>query len=304
LKAVLTGGAGFIGSHIADDLIDKGVEVLVIDDLSSGSLSNLSKRVEFLNLNIADRKLSDGLKNFKADMLIHCAAQASVSHSIHAPAFDAEVNILNGLKIMNYAMESGVGSYVYLNTGGALYGEPQYLPCDEQHPINPISPYGLSKWTLENYFDLLLPASAKFTSLRLANVYGPRQDPGGEAGVVAIFAQKMLNGEDIKIFGDGDQSRDFVYVKDVVASVIAALETGVQGHINIGSGEQTSVNQIFEHLSSEIGYTTPPIYESEREGDVRHIYLSIEKAKEDLGWTAKMNLEEGLKQTVNILRHR
>ena len=201
-------------------------------------------------------------------------------------------------------MESGVGSYVYLNTGGALYGEPQYLPCDEQHPINPISPYGLSKWTLENYFDLLLPASAKFTSLRLANVYGPRQDPGGEAGVVAIFAQKMLNGEDIKIFGDGDQSRDFVYVKDVVASVIAALETGVQGHINIGSGEQTSVNQIFEHLSSEIGYTTPPIYESEREGDVRHIYLSIEKAKEDLGWTAKMNLEEGLKQTVNILRHR
>ena len=304
MKAVLTGGAGFIGSHIADDLIDKGVEVLVIDDLSSGALSNLSKRVEFFNLNIADRKLSDGLKNFKADILIHCAAQASVSHSIHDPAFDAEVNILNGLKIMNYAMESGVGSYVYLNTGGALYGEPQYLPCDEQHPINPISPYGLSKWTLENYFDLLLPDSAKFTSLRLANVYGPRQDPGGEAGVVAIFAQKMLNGEDIKIFGDGDQSRDFVYVKDVVASVIAVLEKGVQGHINIGSGEQTSVNQIFEHLSTEIGYTIPPIYESEREGDVRHIYLSIEKAKEDLGWTAKMNLEEGLKQTVNILRHR
>ena len=302
MKVILTGGAGFIGSHIADELIDKGAKVIVIDDLSSGVLANVPKGVEFLNLSIADQKLSNVLNDFKANMLIHCAAQASVSNSINSPHFDAEVNILNGLRIMDYAMKSDVKSYVYLNTGGALYGEPKYLPCDEGHPINPISPYGLSKWTLENYFHILLPASAKFTSLRLANVYGPRQDPAGEAGVVAIFAQKMLDGKDVKIFGDGDQSRDFVYVKDVAESVIAVLETQTQGDINIGSGAQTSVNEIFEQLSVEIGYTKKPIYESEREGDIRHIYLNVEKAEEALGWTAHMNLEDGLKHTVNVLR--
>ena len=302
MKVILTGGAGFIGSHIADELIDKGAKVIVIDDLSSGVLANVPKGVEFLNLSIADQKLSNVLNDFKANMLIHCAAQASVSNSINSPHFDAEVNILNGLRIMDYAMKSDVKSYVYLNTGGALYGEPKYLPCDEGHPINPISPYGLSKWTLENYFHILLPASAKFTSLRLANVYGPRQDPAGEAGVVAIFAQKMLDGKDVKIFGDGDQSRDFVYVKDVAESVIAVLETQTQGDINIGSGAQTSVNEIFEQLSLEIGYTKKPIYESEREGDIRHIYLNVEKAEEALGWTAHMNLEDGLKHTVNVLR--
>ena len=302
MKVILTGGAGFIGSHIADELIDKGAKVIVIDDLSSGVLANVPKGVEFLNLSIADQKLSNVLNDFKANMLIHCAAQASVSNSINSPHFDAEVNILNGLRIMDYAMKSDVKSYVYLNTGGALYGEPKYLPCDEGHPINPISPYGLSKWTLENYFHILLPASAKFTSLRLANVYGPRQDPAGEAGVVAIFAQKMLDGKDVKIFGNGDQSRDFVYVKDVAESVIAVLETQTQGDINIGSGAQTSVNEIFEQLSVEIGYTKKPIYESEREGDIRHIYLNVEKAEEALGWTAQMNLEDGLKHTVNVLR--
>jgi len=302
LKVILTGGAGFIGSHVADELVDKGAKVIVIDDLSTGVLANVPKGVEFLNLSIADQKLSNILNDFKADMLIHCAAQASVSNSINSPHFDAEVNILNGLRIVDFAMKSDVKSYVYLNTGGALYGEPKYLPCDEGHPINPISPYGLSKWTLENYFHILLSASAKFTSLRLANVYGPRQDPAGEAGVVAIFAQKMLDGKDVKIFGNGDQSRDFVYVKDVAESVIAVLETQTQGHINIGSGAQTSVNEIFEQLSVEIGYTKKPIYESEREGDVRHIYLNVEKAEEALGWTAHMNLEDGLKHTINALR--
>ena len=302
MKAILTGGAGFIGSHIADELIVKGIKVLVIDDLSSGDLANIQKEVEFINLSIADQKLNDVLNDFKADMLIHCAAQVSVANSVMAPDFDAEVNILNGLKIIDYAMKSGVKSYVYLNTGGALYGEPNYLPCDERHPINPISPYGLSKWTLENYFGLLLPASTNFTSLRLANVYGPRQDPEGEAGVVAIFAQKMLDGQDVKIFGDGDQSRDFVYVKDVAESVTAVLETETQGRINIGSGVQTSLKEIFEYLRVEVGYTKKPIYESEREGDVRHIYLNVEKAKEALGWTARTNLKDGLKHTVNALR--
>jgi len=302
LKAILTGGAGFIGSHIADSLIGQGAKVLVIDDLSSGDLANLSKSVEFLNLNIADQKLPKVLKDFEANVLIHCAAQASVSQSIKEPAFDAQVNILNGMQIMDYAVKADVKSYIYLNTGGALYGEPKYLPCDEQHPINPISPYGLSKWTLENYFDLLLPTSAKFTSLRLANVFGPRQDPEGEAGVVAIFSRRMLDDKDVKIFGDGEQSRDFVYVEDVASSVIAVLDTEAQGHINIGSGEQTSVNQIFKQLSAEIGYSKKPIYEPERQGDVRHIYLNARKAEKDLEWTARINLEEGLKHTVDALR--
>ena len=302
MKAILTGGAGFIGSHIADDLIGKGAKVLVIDDLSSGDINNLSKSVEFLNLNIADQKLPKILKDFKANVLLHCAAQASVAQSINMPAFDAEVNILNGLQIIDYAVNADVKSYIYLNTGGALYGEPNYLPCDEQHPIKPISPYGLSKWTLENYFDLLLPSSTKFTSLRLANVYGPRQDPEGEAGVVAIFSRRMLDDKDVKIFGDGEQSRDFVYVQDVASAVLATIDTEAQGHINIGSGEQTSVNQIFKQLSTEISYTKKPLYEPERQGDVRHIYLNATKAEEDLNWIASINLQEGLKRTVDALR--
>ena len=302
MKAILTGGAGFIGSHIADDLIGKGAKVLVIDDLSSGDINNLSKSVEFLNLNIADQKLPKILKDFKANVLIHCAAQAAVAQSINMPAFDDEVNILNGLKIIDYAVNADVKSYIYLNTGGALYGEPNYLPCDEQHPIKPISPYGLSKWTLENYFDLLLPSSTKFTRLRLANVYGPRQDPEGEAGVVAIFSRRMLDDKDVKIFGDGEQSRDFVYVQDVASAVLATIVTEALGHINIGSGEQTSVNQIFKQLSTEISYTKKPLYEPERQGDVRHIYLNATKAEEDLNWIASINLQEGLKRTVDALR--
>ena len=160
----------------------------------------------------------------------------------------------------------------------------------------------MSKWTLENYFDLLLPSSTKFTSLRLANVYGPRQDPEGEAGVVAIFSRRMLDDKDVKIFGDGEQSRDFVYVQDVASAVLATIDTEAQGHINIGSGEQTSVNQIFKQLSTEISYTKKPLYEPERQGDVRHIYLNATKAEEDLNWIASINLQEGLKRTVDALR--
>lgn len=302
LKVILTGGAGFIGSHIVDKLMERGEEVLVIDDLSSGDSRNLPTGVEFYNLNIADRKITNIVTKFSADAIIHCAAQASVLNSMKDPVFDAEVNILHGLKIFNSAIQSGIKSYIYLNTGGALYGEPEYLPCDEEHPIAPISPYGLSKWTLETYINLLAPKSVDFTSLRLANVYGPRQDPNGEAGVVAIFIQKMLNQEDVTIFGDGEQTRDFVYVQDVAESVTSVLDKRVRGYINIGSGLGISVNDIFHKLSAETGYRKKPIYTPDRPGDVRHIYLNVSKAKSDLDWIARTSIGEGVKLTINALR--
>ena len=223
--------------------------------------------------------------------------------SISNPEHDAKVNIVDGIAVMNAAVAAGVSKFVYINTGGALYGEPDYLPCDEDHPIRPISPYGLSKWTLEACLAMLLPPSVSLLTLRLANVYGPRQDPHGEAGVVAIFALRMLAGGEITIFGDGDQTRDFVYVKDVASAVAAALSA--QGHhsVNIGTGVPTSVNKVFRALATSTGYELKPDYETERPGDVRHVYLDVVRAESVLDWRPTIGLDEGLKLTVEAFNN-
>jgi len=289
-------------------LAERGDELLVVDDLSTGKRANLSPEIRLEVMAIGDEKLADVFTDFGPDAIVHAAAQASVPTSVKTPDFDARVNIVDGLNVMAAAVGAGVSRFVYINTGGALYGEPDYAPCDESHPIRPISPYGLSKATLEAYLSMLLPPAVSLTTLRLANVYGPRQDPHGEAGVVAIFTERMMPNpgkktDEITIFGDGEQTRDFVYVKDVASAVVAALSApllaGGRNAVNIGTGVPTSVNQVFRALAASTGYGREPAYEAAREGDVRDIYLDVALAASVLDWQSTIGLEEGLRLTVD-----
>ena len=299
MRVVVTGGAGFIGSHVAEVLAGRGDAVLVVDDLSAGKTGNLPPDIELAEMGIGDPGLSARLAGFRPDATVHCAAQAAVPVSVKRPDHDAQVNIVGGLNVMKASVDAGVSRFVYINTGGALYGEPQYLPCDEDHPIRPIAPYGLSKWTLEAYLNMLLPGSVSLTCLRLANVYGPRQDPHGEAGVVAIFTLRMQADEQVTIFGDGEQTRDFVYVRDVVEAVQSALASDGRASVNIGTGVATTVNQIFRELAAHTGYEKEPRHAADRVGDVRHIYLDVSRADSVLGWRPSTGLADGLKATVD-----
>ena len=302
-RVLVTGGAGFVGSHIVDGLLARGHDVLVVDDLSSGARSNLSPDAEFVDLDVADEALVGVAKAFRPDVISHLAAQASVPVSMANPAPDARVNILGGLNVLRAAMETDCGQVVYVNTGGALYGEPEYLPCDEDHPIRPISAYGLSKWTSECYFRTLLPDSIPLKVLRLANIYGPRQDPHGESGVIAIFARRMLKGEQVTINGDGEHTRDYVYVGDVAEAHDLAMSREDSFVANIGTGGGTSVNEVFRHLQKVTGNDSPPEYGPPRPGDIRHIALESSRAKILLGWEPKVGLIEGLERTVASMRN-
>lgn len=302
-RVLVTGGAGFVGSHIVDGLLAKGHEVLVVDDLSSGSRSNLPSDAEFVDLDVADDGFVGVVKSFSPDVISHLAAQASVPVSMSDPELDARVNILGGLNVVRAAMEADCEQVVYVNTGGALYGEPEYLPCDEDHPIRPISAYGLSKWTSECYFRTMLPDSISLKVLRPANIYGPRQDPHGESGVIAIFIRKMLHGDQVTINGDGEHTRDYVYVGDVVEAYEAAMNHDESFVANIGTGKGTSVNDIFRHLRTVTGYSEPAVYGPPRPGDVRHIALDASRAKRVLGWEPKVGLIEGLKMTTASMRN-
>ena len=297
MRVLVTGGAGFIGSHIVDRLVEEGHEVVVVDDLSSGRRANVNPEARLVDLDISSPELLEAAASFRPDVISHWAAQASVPVSVSDPQHDAMVNVVGGINACKAAVTAGCSQLVYVNTGGALYGEPEYLPCDEDHPIRPISPYGLSKWTLEQYLPILLPESMGVKVLRPANVYGPRQDPHGESGVVAIFASKMVRGEPVVIFGDGEHTRDYVYVGDVVDAHDLALESGDSLTVNIGSGVETSVNELFRAMAEELGYTMPPQRADERPGDVRRICLDPTRARDMLGWRPSTSLAEGLRRT-------
>ena len=297
MKIIITGGAGFIGSSIVDRLIINGSQVLVLDNLSSGKLENINTSAEFVNIDLCDPSLKNVFFDFRPDAVIHCAAQVSVMDSQLDPVFDAKNNILSGLNLLKISIESNVNQILYLGTGGALYGEPEYLPCDESHPIRPISPYGLSKWTLEKYIDLIVPDTILKKVLRLGNVYGPRQDHKGASGVVAIFLSKMLLGEKVEIYGDGNQIRDFVFISDILDAIELSLKSDVSFTANIGSAIGVSVNEIFEILSKETLYKNKPVFQTKSSGDIDRIILSNNKAKSDLNWSPKISMEEGLKKT-------
>ena len=297
--ALVTGGAGFIGSHLVDRLLSLGYRVVTIDDLSTGKLKNLNPAATFHHTDITQPSVQEVFQREHPDIVFHLAAQVSTSQSTKDPIKDADINVLGTLQLLKAARHYGIEKLIYSSTGGALYGEPETNPCTEQQPIAPLSPYGLSKYLAEQYLELYHQLYLlNYTSLRYGNVYGPRQDPHGEAGVVAIFTQAMLDGKQPQIFGDGRQERDFVYVDDVVEANICAIDRGDHGTFNISTGNSTSVNRIFELLKGIISYKWSPTHLPHRVGDVYQISLDSNKAASELGWTPRVELEQGLRQTV------
>ncbi len=302
MRVLVTGGAGFIGSHIVDRLLGDGHSVLVVDDLSSGKAENLPPGAELVRLDIGSPEFLEVAHSFQPQAMTHCAAQPSVVVSMAHPADDARINILGGINVIQAATECAIRDFIYITTGGALYGMPVYTPSDEEHPIRPISAYGLSKWTLECYLKIVLPASIRLKVLRLANIYGPRQDPFGEAGVVAIFGSRMLRGEPVTIYGDGEQTRDFVYVGDVAAAHLLALGAPDPFIVNVSTESPLSVNELFRMMAAETGYPRPPHHEPERAGEIKHVILANERARAVLGWSPTTAMESGLRATVEALK--
>ena len=301
MKVLVTGGAGFIASHVVDLYIQNGYEVVVVDDLSTGRRSNLNPRAKFYQLDIRDEKIQEVFEKEKPDYLNHHAAQMNVRRSIVQPLFDASVNILGSLNLIECAKQFGLKRVVYISTGGAVYGEPEYLPCDEAHPVNPICQYGASKHTVEHYLYMYkINYGLDYTVLRYPNVYGPRQDPHGEAGVVAIFTGQMLRGDQVVINGDGEQERDFVYVGDCAMGNLLALQApqGV-GIVNLGSGHGTTVNQIYQKLSDITRYPRSAHHGPPKVGETSKIYLDASKAERELNWRPTVDLDEGLHRTVD-----
>ena len=299
MKIIVTGGAGFIGSHIVDDLVSDGHQVLVIDDLSTGNFDNINPKADFENLDITNSRISAVIKSFEPDVISHFAAQTSVNISTNNPTLDANSNIIGTINVFEAMNKTKCSNLIYINTGGALYGEPQYLPLDEAHPINPISPYGLSKWVAEKYI-LMQKRSYQFIKvLRLSNVYGPRQDSYGDAGVVSIFSNKMLSNEPVTIFGNGNQTRDFIYVGDVASAFKLAMEKDKSFSVNISSGKSVTINELYELMSGIVGNSIDANYENIRLGDLTHSVLSNDLAKKLLGWVPVTDLLEGAKRTFS-----
>ena len=302
-KVLVTGGAGFIGSHVVDGMLGEGYEVVVVDNLESGGRGNVNPDVPVVEMDLRDPALSQVFQEHKPRYVCHLAAQASITKSIRGPLVDADANIIGSLNVLEECRKSGVEKVLFSSSGGAMYGEPVTLPCDEDHPVRPLSPYGAAKAAVELYLPIYRGLyGLKYSALRYANVYGPRQNPAGEAGVVAIFAGRMLEGAPVFINGSGEQERDFVYVEDIARANVLALAAGDDEAFNLGSGVGTSVNEIFSRLSRLTGYGLESEHKPQPDGEVFKIVLNTEKVREGLGWGPRVSLEEGLSRTVESLR--
>lgn len=308
-RVLVTGGAGFIGSRLADALVADGCAVTVVDDLSTGKLVNLTAAraagAAFHQLDIAHDDLAGLVDQTRPQVVLHLAAQMDVRHSVVDPLHDATVNVLGTVRLLEACRHHGVDKLVFATSGGCIYGEPAVseLPVAEDHPGHPESPYGASKRSVEEYlhtYDAL--CGLEWTSLALGNVYGPRQDPWGEAGVVSIFGGRMLDDQPVTIYGDGGQTRDFVFVDDVVDAFRAAMSSGHGMRLNIGTGQQTSVSELHAALAAVTGARRPPVHAAERAGELRHIALDVQRAATELGWKPSTSLREGLTATVEWLR--
>ena len=303
MKTIVTGGAGFIASHIVDGLITVGHEVAVIDNLSTGLKENLNPKAKFYEKDITDKKtVGEIFQTEMPEAVFHLAAQASVPHSVKEPAEDVRINVIGIINLLEAATAAKTKKFVFSSTGGALYGDDVARPTIEEAKIAPISPYGIDKLFSETYMGYFASLSAmKMIRLRYSNVYGPRQNPLGEAGVIAIFGAKMLKNEEYLLFGTGEQTRDYVFVGDVVRANLAALEREVTGAFNVATAKETSLNEIVKNLR-QITATTAPEKKMPARKEQMYSCLSIDKATRELGWTPQMTLEEGLKQTVDYIK--
>ncbi len=299
-KILVTGGAGFIASNLVDRLLALNYHVVVVDDLRSGNIENLSPKARFYKTDMATKDLDLIFTAEQPDLVYHYAAQISVQSSMVDPIRDADNNIKGSLNVLNNCVKNNVKKVIYTSSGGAIYGEPSYLPCDESHSVQPLSHYGVSKFAVENYLHVFRTIhSLDYTVLRLSNVYGPRQDPYGEAGVIAIFAKAMLSGQPVTINGTGDQERDFIYIQDVVDASIAAIDAGSAQSFNVGTGVGSSINTVFTLLKAASGYELQPTYSEAKPGEVFKIYLNADKAKRYLNWEPRFTLKQGLHATIN-----
>ncbi|MAR31545.1 MAG: UDP-glucose 4-epimerase [Dehalococcoidia bacterium] len=301
--ALVTGGAGFIGSHLVDELLNSGRKVIVVDDLSSGQLKNINSNCIFMHGDITSDALDSIFEKEKPSLVFHLAAQSSVAISSNKPLLDASTNILGTLKILENCNEHGVKKLIYSSTGGAIYGEPPELPVDESTAPRPISNYGVSKFQGEQFIELYHKLhNVNYCILRYANVYGPRQDGNGEAGVIPIFATLIQDGKQPTIFGTGEQKRDFISVHDVVRANMLAISNGKNSTYNIGSSVMYSVNQIYELIKDHYGFTKEALTGAPRAGDVFEISLDYAKAKRELEWEPEIDFENGLQETLQYIQ--
>ena len=307
MRTLVTGGAGFIGSHLVEAISAEGHQVAVVDNLSTGSLDNLAGLAAALRYpaiyqtDVAHQRLAEVFDDFKPEAVFHLAAQVDVRVSVDQPGVDARTNILGSVNVLENCARTGVRKIIFASSGGAVYGDPRALPVTEDHLCVPMSPYGLTKYAVEHYLRIFAETKGlDYAAMRLANVYGPRQEGGEQNGVVTIFTRAMLSGRPCRIFGDGEQLRDYVYVSDVVAAFVAGLDPRARGAYNVGTGVGTSVNQVFAELARATGYSTPAVYTDPRPGEVRHIYLSAARIQRELGWRPKVDFAAGVRRTVEF----
>jgi UDP-glucose 4-epimerase len=302
-SALVTGGAGFIGSHIVDALVSKRVKVYVIDDLSSGQIANVNPNAHFTKMSVNSPAFVEYLKKVKPEVVFHLAAQINVRVSVEDPVKDAQVNIMGSLHLIKTAAEIGVKKIVFSSSGGVMYPQTARMPYAEKIFPEPISPYGISKRTTEMYLAFAYQTyGLRYVALRYANVYGPRQNAKGEAGVISMFATAMLAGKPVQINGTGKQTRDFVNVEDVVKANLLAAQKNVVGEFNIGTGKETDVNTVFRKLAKLTGYKLPERHGVAAVGEVMRSALDARKAKEMLGWVSSVKFDDGLKKTAEWFR--
>ncbi len=303
MKILLTGGAGFIGSHVADRLLELGHEVIIVDNLVTGKRENVPASAKFYEMDICDSQINKIFAREKPEVVNHHAAQMDVRKSVDDPVYDANVNIIGVINILQNCVKYGVGRFIFASTGGAIYGEQNYFPADEGHPLRPLSPYGITKLTAEKYLYFYQQSyGLTFSILRYANIYGPRQNPHGEAGVVAIFIERILKDMQPIINGNGLQTRDYVYVADVVKANELVLNNGDNRIYNIGTGIETNVKEIFHKIVKNTGKNITEKHGPEKPGEQKRSVLNSDLIFKDLGWRPIIGLDEGLKQTVDYFK--